>query len=150
MENFIKFLQQSQSYEDAPFLDPKWSHLSLRKFFRKPVDKPSSYHSCLPTFQNLKSDINLLMKYWRLKNTKLFLVITWEIDFSQSYSFCRILKNHKIFLLHQFQTKLMTWFSEKVQINHAFCAFWLFLASFFWKKNPALSHITKSGPLTPY
>ena len=43
-------------------------------FFGKPVNKPVSYHSCLSTFQKSKSDINLLMKYWRLKNSEISLV----------------------------------------------------------------------------
>ena len=62
--NFQKFLQEAQDYEDAPFLDPKWASFPKRKFFRKPVDKPSSYYSSLSTFQKWKSDINLLMKYF--------------------------------------------------------------------------------------
>ena len=42
----------------------KWVNLPKPKYFQKPVDKPSYYHSCLSaTFQNSKSDINLLMKY---------------------------------------------------------------------------------------
>ena len=46
-----------------PFLDTNWVNFPKRKLFRKPVDKPSSYHSSLSTFQKRKSDINLLMKY---------------------------------------------------------------------------------------
>ena len=49
--NFEKVLQYTQSYEDAPFLDPKWANMSKPKFFRKPVDKRSSYHSCISTFE---------------------------------------------------------------------------------------------------
>ena len=45
----------------------------MRIFFRKPVNEPCFFHSCLSTCQKSKSDINLLVKYWRLKNTKLSL-----------------------------------------------------------------------------
>ena len=45
----------------------------MRIFFRKPVNEPCFFHSCLSTCQKSKSDINLLMKYWRLKNTEILL-----------------------------------------------------------------------------
>ena len=43
-------------------------------FFRKPVNEPCSFHSCLSTCQKSNSDINPLAKYWRLKNTEISLV----------------------------------------------------------------------------
>ena len=42
-------------------------------FFRKPVNKPCSFHSCLCTCQKSKWHITLLVKYWRLKNTEISL-----------------------------------------------------------------------------
>ena len=33
-------------------------------FFRKPVNEPCFFHSCLSICQKSKSDINLLVKYW--------------------------------------------------------------------------------------
>ena len=42
-------------------------------FFRKPVNKPCFFHSYLSTCRKSKSDINLLVKYWWLKNTKISL-----------------------------------------------------------------------------
>ena len=39
--NFKNFLQETQGYEDAPFLDPKWDNFPKQKFFRKTVDKPT-------------------------------------------------------------------------------------------------------------
>ena len=42
----------------------------MRIFFRKPVSEPCFFHSSLPTCQKSKSGINLLVKYWQLKNTK--------------------------------------------------------------------------------
>ena len=110
VQNLKKFLQWIQSYEDVPFLGPKWSicskHIFFWKiiniiliylwapfigqnfkeilpadpelwgcaiFFRKPVNEPCFFHSCLSTYQKSKSDINLLVKYWRLKNTEISL-----------------------------------------------------------------------------
>ena len=43
----------------------------MRFFFRKPVNEPSFFHSCLSTYQKSKPDINLLAKYWQLKNTEI-------------------------------------------------------------------------------
>ena len=42
-------------------------------FFKKPINKPCSYYSFLYTFQKSNSKINLLMKYWLLKNTEISL-----------------------------------------------------------------------------
>ena len=42
---------------------PEMDQFAQINIFLKTVNKPSSYHSCLSTFQKSKSDINLLMKY---------------------------------------------------------------------------------------
>ena len=68
-----KFFQWIQSYEDAQFLGPKWPISPNENFFRKPVNEPCFFHSCLSTCQKSKSDINLLVKYWRLKKTEISL-----------------------------------------------------------------------------
>ena len=65
------FFQQIQSYEDVQFLDPKWPICLNGIFFRKPVNEPCSSHSCLSPCEKSKSDINLLVKYWRLKSTEI-------------------------------------------------------------------------------
>ena len=70
---FKKFFQRIQSYEDAQFLGPKWPISPNENFFRKPVNEPCFFHSCLSTCQKSKSDINLLVKYWWLKNTEISL-----------------------------------------------------------------------------
>ena len=91
----------------VPFVDPKWINFPKRKFFRKPGDKPSSYHSSLSTFQESKSDISLFMKYWRLKNTEISLICQIfhrRAVFTENQ---RIIRN---VVLYQFQTKLMIWF----------------------------------------
>ena len=38
VQNLKKFLQQIQSYEDAPFLSPKWSICPKQNFFRKIIN----------------------------------------------------------------------------------------------------------------
>ena len=68
-----KSFQRIQSYEDVQLLGIKWPIWANEIFFRKPVNEPCSFHSCLSTCQKLKSDINLLVKYWRLKNTEISL-----------------------------------------------------------------------------
>ena len=70
VQNLKKFFQQIQSYEDAQFLGP---FPQMRIFFKKPVNEPCFFYPCLSTCQKSKSDINLLVKYWRLKNTKISL-----------------------------------------------------------------------------
>ena len=47
---------------------PKWEF-----FYRKPVNEPCFFHSYLFTSQKSKSDINLLVKYWQLKNIEISL-----------------------------------------------------------------------------
>ena len=72
-QNFKKFFQQIQSYEDVQFLGPKWPISPNENFFRKPVNELCFFHSCLSTCQKWKSDIDLLLKYWQLKNTEISL-----------------------------------------------------------------------------
>ena len=68
---FKKLFEQIQSHEDVPFLGPKWPICPNKNFFGKPVHRPCSFHSCLSACQKSKSDINLLIKYWWLKNTEI-------------------------------------------------------------------------------
>ena len=49
------------------------SFATMRVFFRKPVNKPCSFHSCLHSCQISNSDDDLLKKYWWLKNTEISL-----------------------------------------------------------------------------
>ena len=62
-EIFKKIFWGIQSYEDTQFLGPKWPISPNKNFFRKPVNEPCFFHSCLSTCQKSKSDINLLVKY---------------------------------------------------------------------------------------
>ena len=54
-----KFFLWIQSYVDAQFLSPKWPISTNENFFRKPVNEPCFFHSCLSTCQKWKPDINL-------------------------------------------------------------------------------------------
>ena len=121
---------------------PKW------EFFRKPFHETCFFHSCLFTCQKSKSDINLLLKYWRLKNTEIsmepFLAITWEPDFSQACSFRRMSMNHKNFHFTQIPDKtndIIFLKSPKTLFLHHF---WPFLVIFvqwgFFPKNLAVTH----------
>ena len=58
-----KNYQRIQSYEEVQFLGPKWPICPNDNFFRKPVNEPCFFHSCLSKCQKSKSDINLLVKY---------------------------------------------------------------------------------------
>ena len=105
VQNLKKFLQRIQSYEDAQFLGPKWPISPNENFFRKPVNEPCFFHSSISTCQKSKSDVNLFVKYWQLKNTEIFLSTTWEPDFSQACSFCRMLIDHMNFQFTQISDK---------------------------------------------
>ena len=48
---------------DPPFFVPKLATSPNDKYFRKPVNEPCYFHSCLYACQKSKSDINLLMKH---------------------------------------------------------------------------------------
>ena len=65
-----KILQQIQSYEDLPFWVQNGPFAPKNNFFRKTVKKPCSF---CDAYLNSNPDINLLRKYWRLKNTEISL-----------------------------------------------------------------------------
>ena len=73
VQNFLKILTTDRELCGCAISGPKWPICPNEDFFRKPVNKPCSFHSCLSTCQKSKSDINLLIKYWRLKNTEISL-----------------------------------------------------------------------------
>ena len=109
--------------------------------FRKAVNEPFFFHSCLSTCQKSKSDYNLLVKYWWFKNSEPLLAITWEPDFSQAFSFRGMLMSHENFHFTQFPDK-----TNNVIFTLFLDHLWQFLVIFarwgFFPKIPALSHIT--------
>ena len=93
-----------------------------------------------------KSDIYLLVKYWRLKNTvwEPFLSITSESDFFQAWSFRIMLMNYKNFHFTKVPDK-----TKKVQkpcFWAIFDQFWSFLPNGDFFKKIWLSHVTIYGP----
>ena len=64
---------------------PKMGLFAQTKFIFS--EKPCSYHSCPCTSQKLNSDINLLMTYWRLKNTEISLADNLRILFFRGMQF---------------------------------------------------------------
>ena len=67
-----KSLGRIQSYEDAPFLGPKWPVCPEREFFfRKLISKTCFSYSRKSTCRKSESDVNALVRYWRLKNTEI-------------------------------------------------------------------------------
>ena len=76
---FKKILTADPELWGCAIFGPKIAHLPKWEFFRKPVNKPCFFHSCLSTCQKSKSDINLLVKYWRLKNTETTLVKSFSL-----------------------------------------------------------------------
>ena len=129
-----------QSYEDAQFLGLKWPTQN-ENFFRKPVNEPSLFHPYLSTCQKLKLDINLLVIYWRLKNTEISLAITWERDFSQACSFCRMLTNHKNSHFTQIPDKTNVVIFLKSPKTMFLGHFWPFLPNGdFFKKSDSVTY----------
>ena len=47
----------------------------------------------------------MIKEYWNLIGQEAFLVITWELDFFQACSFCRMLMNHNNFHFTQIPDK---------------------------------------------
>ena len=114
--------------QDGPFS-------KIRIFFRKPVNEPCSFYSCLSTCQKSKSDINLLVKYWQLKHTGISMTendlwLTWEPNFSQACSFYRMLMNHKNFPLTQIPDKTNDVIFLKSPKTLFWGHFWLLLIIF--------------------
>ena len=113
-------------------------------FFRKPINEPCFFHSYLSTHKKSKSDINLLVKYYRLKNTEPFFAISWEQAFSQACSFPRMLINHKKFHFTQISDKTNDMIFLKIPKTVFLGHFWPFFVIFaqwgFSLKNPAVTH----------
>ena len=47
----------------------------------------------------------MIKEYWNLIGQEPFLAITWELNFSQEYSFSRVLMNHNNFYFTQIPDK---------------------------------------------
>ena len=63
VQNLKKFLQQIQSYEDAPFLGPKWSICPRQFFFGNLLISLSSNHQPLSLCKILKKFFQRIQSY---------------------------------------------------------------------------------------
>ena len=138
-------------------MGPKWPISPNKNFFRKHVNEPYFFHSCLSTCQKSKSDMNLFVKYWQLILKShwptAILSITWKPDFSQACTFCRMLTNHKNFHFMQIPDKnndvIFLKSPKTMFLDHSWPFLVIFVRWGFFQKNPALLHTTIYGPLTP-
>ena len=122
---------------------PKMTHVAKSEFFKKPVHEPCFFYSCLSTYQKSKSFINLLVKYWWLKDTEISLAeshlsLTWELDFSEACSFRRMLMNHNNFDFTQIPDKTNDMIFLKSPKTIFLGHFWSFLPDGNFSKNLAV------------
>ena len=88
----------------------------------------------------------MIKEYWNLIGWEPFLSLTWELDFSQTCSFRRILMNHKNFDFTQIPDKTNDVIVLKSTKTKFLGHFWPCLPNWdFFKKNQ-LSHTTINGP----
>ena len=91
----------------------------------------------------------MIKEYRNLTGGEPFLSITWELDFSQAYSFWRMLMNHKNFHFTQIADKannVIFLKSPKTMFLGHFLT--IFALCGFFSKKIQLSHTTIYGPLT--
>ena len=123
-----------------------------KKLLRNLVPIIQAYLYSKVRYQSI-NEIVTIKEYWKLIGREPFLaIITWEPDFSQVCSVCRMrmLQDHKNYRFTTNPNKTKDFIFLKSPKSHDF---WLFLTIFdiiFFQKNPAVSHITKYGSLTPY
>ena len=74
VQNFKKILRVDQELWGCTIFCPKMACLLEKIFFsRKPITKPCCTDSCLSTYKKSESDVNPLMRYWRLSNAGILL-----------------------------------------------------------------------------
>ena len=72
VQNLKKFLQQIQSYEDAPFLGPKWSICPKQIFFWKIINIILIYLLAPFIVQNFKKILPVDPELWGCANPELW------------------------------------------------------------------------------
>ena len=83
----------------------------------------------------------MIREYWNLIGWEPFLSIIWELDFSQAYSFPRMLMNHNNFDFTQTPGKTDDVILLKSPKPIFLGNFWPFLPyGDFFRKNPAVTH----------
>ena len=116
-------------------LGPKWPIWSNESFFRKSVNNRCSFHSWLSTCPKSKSDIDLLMIYWQLKNNEILGILGYNLRtrffLTRFYQiFRRMLMNDKNFCFTQLPDKtndIVFLRSPKTLFWTGFDHFWSFL-----------------------
>ena len=74
VQNFKKIVPADPELWGCATFGPKIAHFpKWQFFFKKTVNEPCFFHSFLSICPKSKSDINLLVKYWRLKKTEISL-----------------------------------------------------------------------------
>ena len=126
------------------------THFPKCKFFQKTCQW-ALFLSFMPIYiPNRKvryysiSEILAIKEYWNLIGCEPFLAITWEPDFSQASSFCRMLMNHKNFHFTQIPDKTNDVIFSKSPKNHVFGPFLTIfghfcLIGFFSKKSGSVT-----------
>ena len=74
VQKFKKILPVDPELWGCTIFGSKMAHFPKWEFFRKPVNESCFFHLCFSTCQKSKSDINVLVKYWRLKSAEILLV----------------------------------------------------------------------------
>ena len=76
-QNFKQILRADLKLWERTIFRPKLAHgpFLLKDFFRKTINNACCNHSCLSICKKSESDVNLIMRYWRLKNTEI-----WEVE----------------------------------------------------------------------
>ena len=72
-QNLKKILPVDPEPWECTIFGPKMTHFHKWEIFQKTCYIAVFFYSCLSTCQKSKSDINLLVKYWWLKNTEISL-----------------------------------------------------------------------------
>ena len=73
VQNLKKVLPVNPELWGCAIFGPKMAHFPKWELFQKTCSRALFLYSCLSTCQKSKSDINLLVKYWWLKNTEISL-----------------------------------------------------------------------------
>ena len=152
----VKFKKNSSSRSRVMRMCNFWAQnglFSQIKFFQKTCQWALFLLLMPITCQKSKSDINLLVKwlkvmikeYWNLIGREPFFSLTWELDFSQAYSFPRMLMNHKNFDFTQIPEKTNDMIFLKSSKTMFLGHFWPFLPEGDFFQKIQLSNTTIYG-----
>ena len=125
VQNFKKILPADPELWGCAIFGPKMAHFPKWEFFQK---------TCSWALFLLFMPIYMPMS------------LTWELDFSQACSFCRMLMNHRNFDFTQIPDKTNDVIFLKRPITMFLAHFWPFLADGNFFQNIQLSQKTIYGP----